>query len=62
VAAGISKVNIGTALNIAMTGALRRALADRPTAVDPRPYLASARDEITSTVLELLSVVSGAAR
>lgn len=62
VAAGIRKVNIGTALNIAMTGAIRRALADSPTAVDPRPYLASARDEITSTVLELLSVVSGPAR
>ncbi|ADP83571.1 class II fructose-bisphosphate aldolase [Pseudofrankia inefficax] len=61
VAAGISKVNIGTALNVAMTGAIRRALADNPAGVDPRPYLATARDEITATVLELLSVVSGAA-
>ncbi|MBL7487735.1 class II fructose-bisphosphate aldolase family protein [Frankia sp. AgB1.9] len=62
VSAGISKVNIGTALNVAMTGAIRRALADNPAGVDPRPYLATARDEITTTVLELLSVVSGAAR
>ncbi|OHV31909.1 MULTISPECIES: class II fructose-bisphosphate aldolase [Pseudofrankia] len=59
VTAGISKVNIGTALNIAMTGAVRRALAGDPKLVDPRPYLAKARDEITATVLDLLSVISG---
>ena len=59
VAAGIRKVNIGTALNIAMTGAIRRALAHDPSGVDPRPYLAAARDEIAKTVFDLLSVVSG---
>jgi fructose-bisphosphate aldolase class II len=59
VAAGISKVNIGTALNVAMTGAIRRELAHDPSRVDPRPYLASARDEITTTVRDLIAVVSG---
>ena len=36
---GIAKVNIGTALNIALTGAIRDFLAGRPEAVDPRGYL-----------------------
>jgi fructose-bisphosphate aldolase class II len=60
VSAGISKVNIGTALNIAMTGAIRKALADDPKRIDPRPYLAAARDDITATVLDRLTVISGA--
>jgi fructose-bisphosphate aldolase class II len=62
VSAGISKVNIGTALSVAMTGAIRRFLADDTSTVDPRPYLAAARDEIADTVHDLLVVVSGPAR
>jgi fructose-bisphosphate aldolase, class II len=62
VAAGIAKVNIGTAMNIAMTGAIRRSLAADPSAVDPRPYLSAARDEIAATVCDLLTVISGAQR
>lgn len=62
VAAGITKVNIGTAINVAMTGAIRRSLADDTSTVDPRRYLSAARDEIASTVSHLLAVVSGPAR
>jgi fructose-bisphosphate aldolase class II len=36
VAAGIRKINIGTALNVAYTGAVRDALATDPTVTDPR--------------------------
>jgi fructose-bisphosphate aldolase, class II len=62
VVAGMTKVNIGTAVNVAMTGAIRRSLATDPSLVDPRPYLAAARDEIAATVCDLLSTVSGATR
>jgi fructose-bisphosphate aldolase class II len=62
VRAGIRKVNIGTALNVAMTRAVRRSLADDPSVVDPRGYLAAARDEVTAAVRDLVTVVSGAAR
>jgi fructose-bisphosphate aldolase class II len=58
VRAGIVKVNIGTALNIAYTGALRRALA-ADDAVDPRSALRLARNAIADAVGHLLDVVGG---
>jgi fructose-bisphosphate aldolase class II len=59
VAAGIRKVNVGTALNVALTGALREGLADRPDAVDPRVYLAGARASTRDTVAHLCEVIAG---
>lgn len=50
VADGIRKVNVGTALNIAGTAAVRAELAARPDAVDPRPYTASARTAMAAVV------------
>ncbi len=43
VASGMVKVNIGTALNAAFTGAVRDTLAEAPATVDPRPALTAAR-------------------
>jgi fructose-bisphosphate aldolase, class II len=60
VAAGIRKVNVGTALNIAYTGAARDALDARPELVDPRPYLAAARDAVAGVVAELCHIVAPA--
>jgi fructose-bisphosphate aldolase class II len=62
VRAGIRKVNIGTALNVAMTGAIRRCLAEDESVVDPRGYLAAARDDVAAAVRHLVTVVSGATR
>jgi fructose-bisphosphate aldolase class II len=62
IAAGIAKVNVGTALNVAMTGAIRRVLADDPSGVDPRRYLKAARAEMITTVSNLLTTVSAGAR
>lgn len=62
IAAGIAKVNVGTALNIAMTRAIRQVLADDPAGVDPRPYLKAARAEMITTVSNLLTTVSAGAR
>lgn len=60
VAAGIVKVNIGTLLNVAFTGAVRAfLLADG--AVDPRKYLAPARDAMADAVAGLTPVISSAA-
>lgn len=57
VAAGIRKVNVGTALNIAYTGAVREALT--PTATDPRKFLAASRQAIGDTVAQLCLTVAG---
>jgi fructose-bisphosphate aldolase, class II len=57
VAAGIRKVNIGTALNIAGTTALRVALDAEPDAVDPRAPLRASRAAMTDAVAAACSVV-----
>ncbi len=56
VAAGIVKVNIGTILNVAFTGAVRERLA-KDEAVDPRKYLAPARDAIAEVAQRLAGLV-----
>lgn len=57
VEAGITKVNIGTILNVSFTGAIREALA-AGDAVDPRTFLRPAREAVAETVARLLLVVS----
>lgn len=59
VAGGIAKVNIGTALNLAMTGAIRDFLAAHPEAVDSRKYLSVGREAMAATVAGLIGVLSG---
>ncbi|MZG01315.1 class II fructose-bisphosphate aldolase, partial [Streptomyces sp. SID5614] len=51
-------VNIGTALNIAMTGAIRERLAQDDRSVDPRRYLADGRDAMARTVTRLMAVLA----
>jgi len=58
VGAGMRKVNVGTALNIAYTAAITAYLAENPGVVDPRKYLKAARASVASTVSDLLRVVS----
>ena len=58
VRAGMAKINIGTALNIAFTTAVRDTLAAQPTLVDPRKYLAPARDAMSTTVAHFLAVLA----
>ncbi|WEH19968.1 class II fructose-bisphosphate aldolase [Streptomyces sp. VNUA24] len=57
VAGGIAKVNIGTALNIALTGAIREFLDAGPDVVDPRRYLAAGRSAMADTVTRLIGVL-----
>ncbi|QKW05210.1 class II fructose-bisphosphate aldolase family protein [Streptomyces sp. NA04227] len=58
---GISKVNVGTALNIAMTNAIRSYLAANPEAVDSRKYLSVGREAMARTVGEIIAVLRPAA-
>jgi fructose-bisphosphate aldolase class II len=57
VAAGMVKINVGTALNIAYTSAARLGLADAAL-VDPRTFLRAAREAMASQVQHLLRVVA----
>jgi fructose-bisphosphate aldolase class II len=56
-AAGIRKINVGTALNIAMTHSIRGYLAEDDSVVDPRKYLGPARQAMAAEVGHLLSVL-----
>ncbi|MEU7066730.1 class II fructose-bisphosphate aldolase [Streptomyces sp. NPDC053429] len=53
VAGGIRKVNIGTALNVAMTEAIRTHL----TPADPRPYLTAARAAMAATAAAMIAAL-----
>ena len=58
---GMRKINIGTALNISYTGAIRAYLSENPETTDPRKYTALGRDAIAETVAHHLKVVAGKA-
>ncbi|MCL6668160.1 class II fructose-bisphosphate aldolase [Streptomyces panaciradicis] len=58
VAGGISKVNVGTALNIAMTGAIRDFLAAHPEAVDSRKYLGVGREAMVQAVTGIIRTLN----
>ncbi|MEU4213378.1 class II fructose-bisphosphate aldolase [Streptomyces sp. NPDC026206] len=57
VAAGMTKINVGTALNTAFTGAVRAFLEAHPSTVDPRKYLVPAREAMAGTVARFLQNV-----
>ncbi|WP_230196967.1 class II fructose-bisphosphate aldolase family protein [Streptomyces sp. NBC_00080] len=57
VTGGIAKVNIGTALNQAMTGAIREHLDAHPDAVDARTYLSAGREAMARTVERIVTGV-----
>ncbi|MBO0917283.1 class II fructose-bisphosphate aldolase [Streptomyces laculatispora] len=59
---GMVKINVGTALNTAFTGAVRAHLAENTTGVDPRKYLAPGREAMAAVISHFLGLVSGAAR
>ena len=57
VSAGMTKINVGTALNVAMTASVRSGLAADPHLTDPRRYLAPARTAMRDAVLHLLDTL-----
>lgn len=57
VAGGITKVNIGTALNVALTGAIREFLTAHPEVVDSRTYLGVGREAMARAVERIVRVL-----
>lgn len=53
----VCKVNIDTDIRLAMTGALRKALAEKPENFDPRLYLGPAREAIKGVVMRKIRVL-----
>ncbi|WP_432136190.1 MULTISPECIES: class II fructose-bisphosphate aldolase [unclassified Streptomyces] len=60
VAGGIAKVNIGTALNLALTNAIRAYLDAHPEAVDSRDYLDVGRAAMAAAATRLIRVLTPA--
>ena len=58
VAAGLTKINIGTQLNKVFTAAVRAVLADDPALADPRRYLAAGREAVGAEVARLLQIIA----
>jgi fructose-bisphosphate aldolase class II len=58
VRAGMVKINIGTALNVAFTGAVRASLDADAALVDPRRYLTPARTAMAGTVAGALRLLA----
>ena len=55
--AGMRKINIGTHLNVVLTGVIREQLAADPDVVDPRKYLRPARSAVAAEVARLLQLI-----
>jgi fructose-bisphosphate aldolase, class II len=58
IAKGMWKINIGTALNIAATTAVRGSLDANPALADPRRYWGPAREAMRETVARYLRLLS----
>ena len=57
----VCKINIDSDGRLAMTGAIRKALAENPKEFDPRKYLGPARDELKTLIIEKNKNVLGSA-
>jgi len=60
VSRGITKVNVATQLNQALTERVRSMLATEPALVDPRKYLAAAREDVVAVASRLLRLLETA--
>ncbi|MFN2562439.1 MAG: class II fructose-bisphosphate aldolase [Jatrophihabitans sp.] len=57
--AGLTKINVGTALNIGYTQAVRSCLAADADVSDPRKYLGPARQAVVDVAADLIATISG---
>lgn len=57
VGSGMTKINIGTLLNVAYTDAIRATLDADPAVVDPRVYLKAARTATSEAVADTLKAI-----
>ena len=61
VKSAVCKVNIASDGWIAMTAAVRKALAENPASIDPRSFLAAARTEMKGLYVHKITAVMGSA-
>jgi fructose-bisphosphate aldolase, class II len=59
---GVRKINVDTDARLAMTGAIRRVLAEKPEEFDPRKYLTPARDAMRAVYEERMAQFGQAGR
>ena len=57
VSAGITKINIGTLLNVRFTGVVRAFVASDDRVTDPRRYLTPARIAISEAVAAMIDAI-----
>jgi fructose-bisphosphate aldolase class II len=57
---GINKINVDTDIQIAVTAAVRRFLAENPAAINPRDYLGAARQAINEAIKKRIEVFGSA--
>ncbi len=57
----VCKINMDTDIRLAMTAAVRKSLAEKPEAFDPRGYLGEARKDIEAMVEKKITEVLGSA-
>jgi fructose-bisphosphate aldolase class II len=57
----VCKINIDSDIRLAMTAGVRRVLAAKPEAFDPREYLKVGREEVKKMVLHKINCVLGSA-
>ena len=57
----VCKINIDTDLRLAMTGSIRKVLAENPKEIDPRKYMGAARSAIQGLVEDKITSVLGSA-
>jgi fructose-bisphosphate aldolase class II len=55
----VCKINMDTDIRLAMTAAVRKSLAEKPEAFDPRGYLGDARNDIEAMVEKKITEVLG---
>ena len=58
VCAGITKINVGTLLNVHFTRAVRKYLAADDAVTDPRRYLAPARVAVSEAVAAMIAAIN----
>lgn len=57
----VCKINMDTDIRLTMTAAVRKSLAEKPDAFDPRGYLGAAREDIEALVEKKITDVLGSA-
>lgn len=62
IARGVRKINVDTDTRMAMTGAVRQLLAEKPDSIDPRDYMGAAREAVYEVVASRMKAFGSVGR